>query len=90
MLQSLKGYTHTKKFCSQKAQTIKGISLSNKNNELANALPCFVSTIAKTKLDPNSLSIPMTKKKKKKLKIKNLICLTIYFLATNYDVIMKG
>lgn len=57
---------HTKKFCSQKAQTIKGISLSNKNKELANALPCFVSTIAKTKLDPNSLSIPMTKKKKKK------------------------
>lgn len=79
---------HTKKFCSQKAQTIKGISLSNKNKELANALPCFVSTIAKTKLDPNSLSIPMTKKKKKN-KIKNLICLTIYFLATNCDVIMK-
>lgn len=88
MLQSLKGYTHTKKFCSQKAQTIQGISLSNKNKELANALLCLVSTIAKTKLDPNSLSTRDEKKNFFEDKKFNL-SYYIYFLATNYDVIMK-
>lgn len=53
--------THTKKLCSQKAQTMKGIFFLNKNKELANSRLCLVSTIATMKLDLNSLSTPVTK-----------------------------